>query len=370
MKVLVTGTRGFPGVQGGVETHCEQLYPRLARLGCRVGVFRRTPYLPEPRQRTYRGVRFLDLWCPRVPCLEAFVHTLASVVLAGLRRADLLHVHSVGPGLCVPIARLLGMKVVLTVQGADYERKKWGPLARAMLRLGERLGARNANRTIAVSQHVQELLHRRHGIKAACIPNGVDVPSFPASSRCLAKWGLEPGRYVFAIGRLEPGKGFDELIDAFSGLQVDWKLAIAGRADHPSTYSRDLEARVGRAERVVLTGFVQGEELAQLYAHCGLFVLPSHHEGLPIALLEALSYGCSVLASDIPANRAVPLRPDRYFEMGSAEDLREKAAGWIERGISKEEKQQNLRLLREQYDWDVVVRQTLDVYREVVGGNG
>jgi len=370
MKVFVTGTRGFPGVQGGVEKHCEQLYPRLARLGCRVVVFRRTPYLPKPRRRAYRGVRFLDLWCPRVPCLEAFVHTLASVVVAGLRRADVLHVHSVGPGLCVPIARLLGMKVVFTVHGADYEREKWGPLARAMLRLGEKLGAGNANRTIAVSQHVQQLLQHTHGVEVACIPNGIEVPSRPASPRSLAKWGLEPGRYVFAIGRLEPGKGFDELIDAFSSLAVDWKLAIAGRADHPSAYSRNLEARAGRTERVVLTGFVQGEELAQLYAHCGLFVLPSHHEGLPIALLEALSYGCSVLASDIPANRAVPLRADRYFATGSVGDLREKMARWMERGIGEEETRQNLRVLREHYDWDVVVRRTLDVYRELVGGNG
>jgi glycosyltransferase involved in cell wall biosynthesis len=290
-------------------------------------------------------------------------------VLAGLQGADLLHVHSVGPGLCVPIARVLGMKVVFTVHGADYEREKWGPLARAMLRLGERLGARNANRTIAVSRQVQQLLRLNHAAQAAFIPNGIEIPSRPTSACRLERWGLEPRKYAFAIGRLEPGKGFDELIDAFGGLEAEWKLAIAGRADHPSAYSRDLQARAGRAERVVLTGFVQGEDLAQLYAHCGLFVLPSHHEGLPIALLEALSYGCSVLASDIPANRAVPLRPDRFFKVGQVRDLREKIARWMERGIGEEEKQRNLRVLREHYDWDAVARRTLEVYREVVGGD-
>lgn len=365
VKVYVAGTRGFPGIQGGVETHCEHLYPRLSRLGCDVTVFRRTPYLKKPRRRSYEGVKFIDLWCPRLRSLEAFAHTLTAVLIAALRRADILHIHCVGPALCTPIAKRLGLKVVFTSQGPDYEREKWGPLAKMMLRLGERLGSEHADRTIVVSDHIRDLLKDKHGVESDLIPNGVTIPEPSASTEYLEKWGLRRGQYVFAAGRFVPEKRFHDLVQAFCRLQTEWKLAIAGQADHPSAYSRALEARATEAEGVVLTGFVGGEELRQLYTHCGLFVLPSRHEGLPLALLEALSYGNSVLASDIPAHKEVPLRADRFFRVGDVGHLSERMAYWMQRGITDEEKRENLRLLHERYNWDTIARRTLDVYRKV-----
>jgi len=335
-------------------------------MGCKVFVLRRKPYVKPLPGGSFRGVKFVDLWCPRTAQLEAITHTALGVLVATARRTDVLHVHCVGPALCVPLARLLGLKVIFTTQGPDYEREKWGPFAKAMLRLGERLGVRYAHRTISVSEHIRQSLKEKYGIESELIPNGVEIPSRPPGTRYLRQWGLECGKYVFSLGRFVPEKGFHDLIDAFSGIETDWRLAIAGQADHPSPYSRSLEASAARTQGVVLTGLVTGEPLGQLYAHCGLFVLPSYHEGLPLALLEALGYGASVLVSDIPANRSVPLPADRFFKSGDVEDLRQKMSYWMARGITEEERQQNLRMLRERFDWDAIARRTLEVYRRVL----
>ena len=198
--MMVVGTRGFPGVQGGVETHCEELYPRLVRQGCDAVVFRRTPYLPADAPDSYRGVRFRDLWCPRSKRLESIFHTTLSVVLAALERPDVLHIHAVGPALCTPLARLLGLRVVVTSQGADYRRPKWGPVARWVMRLGEKWAGRYAHKTIVVGEHIRRRMKEEYGTEAEVIPNGVRIPDRPIGDDLLEQWGLEPGKYVFALG--------------------------------------------------------------------------------------------------------------------------------------------------------------------------
>lgn len=367
MKVCVTGTRGFPGVQGGVETHCEHLYPKLAELGCQVTAFRRTPYLSSDSPQEYRGVKFRDLWCPRRMSLEAIFHTALSTIRAAFMRPDVLHIHAVGPALCVPLARLLGLPVVVTSQGPDYARPKWGKLATRVIKLGERWAARYANRMIVVSDAIRRMVKEEYGDDAEVIPNGVELPEGPIGSDRLDQWGLEPGRYVFALGRFVEEKGFDHLLEAYRGLDTEWKLALAGDADHPRPHSRYLRRTAEEMDKVVLTGMVKGKDLQQLYANCGLMVLPSHHEGLPLVLLEALSYGCNVIASDIPACRAVPLREERYVPDGDETALRQKMEHWMAKGISQTERQENLDLLRREYDWGTIARRTLAVYREVVG---
>jgi glycosyltransferase involved in cell wall biosynthesis len=318
-------------------------------------------------EREWRGVRLVDLWCPRLKSAEALCHTTLATLAAAKAGADILHLHCVGPALCTPLARALGLKVVITTQGPDYARQKWGPVAKAVLRTGERWGARYGNRVIAVSEHIAGRLRRDYSTDSVVIPNGVDVPEMPAEADQLERWGLEPGRYVFALGRWVPEKGFHDLLEAWRGLDTDWKLALAGEADHPTAYSRSLSRQAEQAGGVVPTGFVKGEALSQLYAHSGLFVLPSYHEGLPVVLLEALSYRCNILASDIPSNRTVDLPDERFFPAGDVQVLRAEMQKWMDRGVSEAERRANLRMLREDYNWDTIAEQTLAVYNEVLG---
>ncbi len=368
LKVAVLGTRGFPHVQGGVEKHCEELYPRLVDLGCDVTVFTRTPYIPEgQRQAAWKGVKFVHLWCPRKKSLEAILHTFYGILKARILSPDVLHIHSIGPSLLAPMARIMGMKVMMTHHGPDYQREKWGAAARLALRLGERMGVLYSNRVIAISKGIQQHAAKLFGKTASYIPNGVTVPQTTEPGAIVKQWVLEPGRYAFTACRFVPEKGLHDLIKSYGSIEnPQFKLVIAGDADHETDYSRNLKKAAAETKGVVLTGFISGQPLAELFSNAAFFVLPSYYEGLPIALLEALSYGLPVAVSDIPQHREIPLADKRYFPVGDAAGMAEVMRAVFSTGISADEKESYDKLLRETYNWDRIAEQTIRVYEEVV----
>lgn len=368
MKIVVVGTRGFPGVQGGVEKHCEELYPRLVRLGCDVSVFTRSPYISEEKRlKEWKGVKFIHLWCPRKKSFETLIHTFISVIKAKGLRPDILHIHSIGPSLLVPLAKRLGMKVIMTHHGPDYERAKWGKIARAVLRYGEKHGILYSDRIIAISKGIKEFIKSKYGRDSVFIPNGVTLPHLVPPGAELKKWGLKPKEYFFTACRFVPEKGLLELIDAYKKIKdSSFKLVIAGDADHETDYSRRVKKVAAETKGVVLTGFITGTRLAELYSNAGLFVLPSYYEGLPIALLEALSYGLPVIVSDISANRELLLSEFRYFKPGNIDELSFKLVEGIKKGLSGDEKEKYLKLLKTQFDWDTIAERIKGIYEKVL----
>ena len=361
------GLRGFPNVQGGIETHAEHICPLLVELGCDVHVVTRTPYQRQDVGKSWMGVHFHPLWAPQLKGVEAAVHTFLGVLYAGLVwRPDALHIHAIGPAIMSPLARLLGLKVVVTHHGPDYDRQKWGPIAKFVLKLGERLGMRWANGRIVISKLIQAMELDNYGQDSVLIPNGVDLPKLPSTTGSLARFGLISGRYVLLVSRLVPEKRHIDLIEAFrrAGL-VDWQLAIVGSSDHPDAYARHVLETVERTPRVVCTGFQSGTELQELYAHAGLFVLPSSHEGLPIVMLEALSYGLPVVASDIPANLEVGLPAEHYFPLGEVDALSTKLSEFASHPLSQEAREARRAWVSERYDWRDIARRTMEVYEAV-----
>lgn len=373
MRVVVVGTRGFPGVQGGVEKHCEQLYPRLVKLGCEVIVFTRPLYV-DPAVRSYLGVELIPLWTPDNMFLEAFVHTAKAILAARRLKPDVLHIHGIGPSGLAWFARALGMKVVVTHHGPDYMRRKWNRFAKWFLRRQEAGAMKQAHAVISVSEPIAQELKSRFGLTAKVIPNGVQLPELVTGNGLLSSYGIEPQRYVLAVGRFVPEKGFHDLLDAWLtlvpslGLRRDgsrWKLVIVGDADHPDAYSRELQSRCRGNGLVVLTGKLTGQSLQELYTRAGLFVLPSYYEGLPIVLLEALSYGLPCVISDIPANKCVKLPEERYFPVGDTAALAEKLRVFMERTFSQELRQEQRASVAAAYDWDTIAARTLEVYKAV-----
>ena len=366
-KVFVIGTRGFPNVQGGVEKHCEELYPRLAKLGFNIEVFTRTPYIPAAeRLKEWKGIKFIHLWCPRKKSFEAIIHTFLGVMLARLRSPDILHIHAIGPSLLIPLAKCLGMKVVMTHHRPDYEREKWGRFAKIILKAGEVLGTLFADRIIAISKGIEKHLKGRGIKKVVYIPNGVSLPKILQAGETLRKYNVKAAEYIFTACRFVPEKGLHDLINAYGKIKnPDFKLVIAGDADHETDYSRGIKKMAGETEGVVLTGFVSGEPLQELFSNAGLFVLPSYYEGLPIALLEAMSYGLPVLVSDIPQNREVHLPDFRYFSAGDVEKLSVKIVELMKQGISEEEKKQQAEILINEYNWEDIARKTFEVYESI-----
>lgn len=369
MRVAMTGLRGFPQVQGGVETHAEHLCPLLHEAGCEVDVLVRKPYMPPEKGDTWRGVRFQRLYAPKSKGLEAIVHTFLSVLYAGVvLRPDVLHIQAIGPAIMTPLARLFGLHVVVTHHGPDYDRQKWGAFAKWVLKTGEAWGMRFAHRRIVISETIRNLVKDKYGLDSDLIPNGVTLPELPETTGALQQFELTPGRYVLLVSRLVPEKRHLDLIKAFDAAKLEgWKLVLVGASDHPDDYTRRVIGASSKTPNVVMTGFQTGLALSELYAHAGLFVLPSSHEGLPIAMLEALSYGLPVVASDIPANIEVGLEPDHYFPLGDVNSLVHRLREYAACPSSPQIRESVRHWVIGKYDWRQNAERTLATYKYIGG---
>lgn len=364
MRILILGVRGVPGVEGGVETHAEHLYPRLAAQGCDVEIIVRTPFIPR-EQRRFGAIRLRRIWAPRRPGLEAFLHSVLGVIYAALVRPDILHIHAIGPAIVTPMARVLGLTVIVTNHGPDYNRDKWGPVARRVLRLGESFGMRYAHGRIAISKVIAEMVELKYRRQSEIIPNGVLRNQPCRDTDQIEQFGLHSGRYFLQVGRLVPEKRQLDLIQAYRSVSPrEWQLVLVGRiADDP--YSTAVSA-AAREAGVVITGFQSGQTLRQLYSHAGAFVLPSSHEGLPIALLEALSYGVPTLASAIPANLDVGLDKASYFPLGDTAALAMKLKQLSAQPWDAPARAERQRWVTERYDWDRIADQTMEMYSRTI----
>jgi glycosyltransferase involved in cell wall biosynthesis len=366
LRIVILGTRGFPNVQGGVEKHCECLSVNLVKQGCDVIVFTRKPYIDKKISK-FKGVKLIPIPTVRQKALEAFLHTLTGVFATLRYKPDILHIQAIGPALFTPLAKLLGMKVVLTSHGSNYKHLKWGKFAKLVLKLGEFLGVRFADEVITVSTYIAGEIKNKYNRNTITIPNGVIVKECSKNTSEIANYGLIKGKYIIAVGRFVPEKGLDVLIDAFNILHLDgWKLLIAGRADHEDKYSLKLAKLAAKNDNILLPGFIPGEKLHELYSHAGLFVLPSYYEGLSISLLEAMSYGLPCIASDIRGNRNVELSDDRFFEVGNFKELAMKIEKLVHEGSNVDQKTKQIDIIAEKYNWENIAGRTLAVYQKVL----
>ena len=362
LKIVVTGTRGIPNIMGGVETHCEELFPRIAAKGFDVTVVRRTAYVESEERREergeWKGVKLVDIGAPKRKALEAVIHTFRAVTCAKRMGADIVHIHAIGPALLTPYAKLLGMKVVFTHHGADYERQKWGKVAKFALRLGERLACKWADEVIVISEVIRQSIARKYGRTehVHLIYNGVPAPQRCDYDDYFHELGIGKDKYILAACRFVPEKRLEDIVLACQGMDMKGcKLVLAGDADFESDYSRSLKAQARQAG-VVLTGFVKDRKLHALMTHCRAFVLSSSHEGLPIALLEAMSYSLRVVVSDIPANLEVGLTPDVYYPTGHIPSLRSCLQKVVDEPLSHPAYDLS------KYDWDTIAEQVERVY--------
>jgi glycosyltransferase involved in cell wall biosynthesis len=371
VKIAVVGTRGFPGIQGGVENHSEYLYVQLAQQDCDITVFTRRPYVTYPYSE-YKGIKLIPLGCPKNKFLETIVHTFKGVMNARVLKPDILHIHAIGPSVFVPFARLLGLKVVVTSHGPDYKRRKWGVSAKIFLMFCESMGMIFAHEIIAIADNIAYDIKRKFRREATVIPNGVEIPCLSETETILGRFNLQKRKYILAVGRFVPEKGFHDLIDAFTIFQRKnnnyndhWKLVIVGSADHEDKYSLNLAAQAKKHADIVLTGFLSGKALQEIYSHAGLFVLPSYYEGLPIVLLEAMSYGLSCIATDIPSNRNIKLDEGRFFAAGDARLLASKITEFINSNWTEEDSHKQISELCKKYSWEKIARETMKVYQRV-----
>ena len=345
--IAVIGTRGFPGIQGGVEAHSYHLYTHMQDV--KVRLYRRRAYLTEQSSQVFPNIEYIDLPSTRVKGFEAVWHTLLSVLHIAVHRPDVVHIHNIGPGMFAPLVRLMGLPVVLTYHSPNYEHSKWSKSARWLLRQCEKLSLRYSNRVIFVNKHQMEKCGALD--KSVFIPNGIDPVTRSGSTSFLDKHGIAPGQYLLAVGRLTPEKGLEYLVEAANRLPQVPQVVIAGASDHDSAYRQQLE-KLDTGKKVVFTGFTSGEDLRQLYSHARCFVLPSVNEGFPMVMLEAMAYGLPILCSDIPGTRQVELPEEDYFTVRDVDAL----CAAIARQLERPSEAQHYDL--EKYDWNTIAAAT------------
>ena len=355
MKVCVIGTRGFPYIEGGVEKHCESLYP-LFGDDVQIVVYRRKPYVKG--KKYYKNISFIDLPSTKIKGIETVIHSLLATIYTMYLKPDIVHYHNIGPALFSPLLKLQRIPIVVTYHSPNYEHKKWGIFAKRLLLFSEKITIKYSDILIFVNRYQMDKYPDKIKKKAFYIPNGITKPCKSINQNYLEEIGVKPGKYILSVGRITQEKGFDTLIKAYRLSKCkNYKLVIAGGVEFENKYMQELK-ELSQELDVIFTGYIYGDNLAQVYGNAALYVLASYNEGFPLVLLEAMSYELDVLVSDIPATHLVELQCDDYFAKGDYGDLSEKICRKL---ASPHKRKYNLK----EYDWNHTAKQTLTIFKKL-----
>lgn len=372
-KVSMIGHKRIPSREGGVEIVVEELSTRMAKLGNQVDVYNRSGYhvsgkeFDEKRGKFFEGTRLYTIPTFRSSKLNAIVYSfLASVMItakSAFRKNHVVHFHAEGPCIMLWLPKLFGIRTVATIHGLDWQRSKWGGFASKMLKMGEKIAAKWADEIIVLSGNVQDYFEQTYHRKTVFIPNGIERPVLRDADIITEKYGLNKEDYILFLARIVPEKGVHYLLEAFRNISTDKKLVIVGGCSHSQEYMDQIKQMCAMDERVIMTGFVQGALLEELFSNAWLYVLPSDVEGMAISLLEAMSYGRCCLVSDIPENAEVVKECAFTFKKGDIKDLQDK----IEYLLSHEQERETVSAQSQdyicaKYHWDKVVERTLELY--------
>lgn len=372
IRVAMIGQKGYPPVHGGIEKHVAELAARLPGLGCEVDIYSRPHYSSASGDCDLPGVRIIKL--PSIPTkhLDAISHTIVSTAHSLFHSADVVHYHALGPGLLSGVPRWFNRRAtVVTVHGLDWQRDKWGGVARGVLRMGESASVGLPDGTIVVSRSLREHYVAQHKKATSYIPNGIAAPLY-REPELIREQGMDK-EFVLFVGRLVPEKGCHLLLDAWRGLPAAvrerFDLVIAGDAGFTSGYVEKL--RKAAPPGVRFLGYVHGPILEELYTNTALVVLPSTLEGLSITLLEGMSYARCCLVSDIPPNIEASGGEAVLFESGNTRDLGEKLVSLLDDPDLRDRMGAAAQIRAiENYSWDRVAAMTADLYRDLVSGPG
>ena len=371
LNIAMLGHKRIPSREGGVEIVVEELSTRMASLGHHVTCYNRGGHHVSGKQfddwnlNTYRGVRLKTVLTIDKRGLAAMTASASAAFRAAFGKYDVVHFHAEGPCAMLWLPKLFGKRCVATIHGLDHQRAKWGKLASAYIMLGEKCAAKYADEIIVLSEGVQNYFMKNYGRRTRFIPNGVNRPQLRSADWIRKKFSLEKDDYILFLGRLVPEKGLRYLLEAFKQVKTDKKLVIAGGSSDTEGFVNELK-EIGKDDpRIIFTGFVQGQMLDELYSNAYIYTLPSDLEGMPLSLLEAMSYGNCCLVSDIAECADVVEDKAVVFRKGSTEDLKEKLQ-WLCGDVSrvKHYKEQAADFICSKYDWDKVVDMTLRLYRK------
>lgn len=378
LRIAMIGHKRIPSREGGIEIVVEELAVRMAARGHLVDAYNRYGHHVSGKKydqeygwkgrKYYKGVRVYIIPTFRASSLNAIVYSFFATIRALFGRYDVLHYHAEGPCAMLWLPRLFHKKIVVTVHGLDWQRAKWGNFASYVIKFGEKMAAKYADEVIVLSENVKQYFADTYHREVTFIPNGISRPVLRPAELITDKYGLVKDGYLLSLGRIVPEKGLHYLIQAFSGLDTDKKLVIAGGSSQAVEYMEQIHRMAAQDERIIMTDFVQGQMLEELYSNAYAFVLPSDVEGMALTLLEAMSYGDCCLVSDICENTEVVEDKALVFGKGNVEDLRRQ----LEYMLGHPEAvraygAQSADYICRKYNWDEVVDETVRLYRRCRG---
>jgi len=369
MRIYFIGQKGMPTLAGGIEKHVENIAILMAKAGHEVFVYTR-PYYTDKNLKEYEGVHLISLPTIASKNLDAIVHSFLATIHVLFQKADIIHYQGIGPSLLVWIPKLFKRKskILSTVHSDDRQHQKWSRFAKFMLGLGARIACRVPDATIAISKYQKETFEEEFGGHLIYIPNGVTINRYFEPNLITKNYGLGERDYILFVSRFIKHKGLHYLIRAYNMMHNPTKkLVIVGSSVHTDDYEQLIKELAGNNQNIIFTGNLMGQPLFELYSNAYFFVIPSEYEGLSIALLEVMSYGTPVLSSDIKPNLEVLSGLGFTFKNKSISDLKDKMEHLIANPelVDKSGKVLVTRV-KEEYDWEVIARKTLELYRIIL----
>lgn len=369
LNIVMLGHKRIPSREGGIEIVVEELSTRMVALGHRVTCLNRAGKHVSGKefnaagQRTYRGVGIKKVATLDARGLAAMTSSVTGAFVAAFGKYDVVHFHAEGPCAMLWLPKLFGKRCVATVHGLDHQRAKWGRFAKAYIMLGEKCAVRFADEIIVLSKSVQKYFKETYNRETVLIPNGVHKPQAQEADEITKQFSLIKDSYILFLGRLVPEKGIHYLIKAYQQLDTDKRLVIAGGLSDSDSYGAELKAMAAEDERILFTGFIQGRVLEELYSNAYIYVLPSDLEGMPLSLLEAMSYGNCCVVSDISECTEVVEDKACIFPKGSVDALAECLRSLCQDNASVNAMKTTSAFVCDKYNWDDVTNRTLELYQ-------
>lgn len=376
MKIAMLGHKRIPSREGGVEIVVEELSVKMAERGHEVTVYNRKgkhvslknkESSPNAKKWYYKGVKVITVFTMEKKSLNAIVYAFLATWKAVFGHFDVIHFHAEGPCSMLWLPHLLGIPTVATIHGLDWQRAKWGGFATKFLLFGEKMAAKYADGLIVLSHNMEQYFSKQYKRDSIYIPNGIEKPQKKEARIITEKYGLKKDDYFLFLARLVPEKGVHYLLEAYETLNTEKKLVIAGGSSHSDSYVEKIRQKAESIPGVILTGFVEGRELEELYSNAYLYILPSDVEGMPLTLLEAMSYGNACLISDIAENVETADGNAVSFSKGNVSELRQRMAECLaepDRLKQYGEKAEDFVLHR--YNWENITESTLKLYDTIV----
>lgn len=369
MKIAMFGQKRLSR-EGGVEIVVKELSTRMVKNGNEVTCYNRSGHHVSGAEYDGSEIRYEGIRQISVPTIEkrglaAVSSSFFAAIYSAFGKYDVVHIHAEGPAFFCWLPKLFGKKVVVTIHGIDWQREKWkAGLGAKFIRQGEKNAIKYADEIIVLSKRVEDYFKNAYGRKTHFIPNGVNRPEIREANLITEKFGLKKDSYILFLGRLVPEKGIRYLVEAFKKVRTNKKLVIAGGSSDTDAFMQELKALAKEDERILFTGFVQGQILDELYSNAYIYTLPSDLEGMPLSLLEAMSYGNCCLVSDIPECVEVVEEKALIFKTSDVEDLSTKLQDACDTPKKVEGyKEQAVDFICEKYNWDDVVEETMELYR-------